>query len=357
MVFSQPLWLLAALVLPFIWILSRRKGKIGHTRLEDLPDRALSGSSRFLRHFPRVLIALAFIGLVLGLARPQRVYYEADTSVKSRDIIITVDKSGSMSAPIKGEMPKSIVSDPELDRDFPGKPKPGSSPAPSPQPGPYGGYYGRGGYDRSNSRLAMAQVAVLDFVKNRHANNTGDRIGVMLFDVYQYWSWPLTSDLKMVYRKVQFADQDMGSGTNFGDIDPGPIDAAMEHFGELGKARSKVIIMVTDGEDDLSPQTQDRLSKLLLDNHVRLYVIGVGETLANYDTPIIRFTDSVGGKVFRVERAGDLKSVFDQIDSLERSSIETYQTEKRQELFFDFIAFAVIFLCLGLLAQAAIVNE
>jgi hypothetical protein len=175
MVLSQPLWLLAILVLPVLWFVLRRVGKFGLPRVDQAP---VGVGSRFFVVLPRLLLALSFIALCLALARPQRVYYEPNQSVQARDIIIAVDRSGSMGAPIPGELPKSVVGETDLDREYPGKTA-DKDPTKSPARGPYGA-------DRV-TRLQVAQAAVLDFIRNRYIVNAGDRVGVLLFDFAPYF--------------------------------------------------------------------------------------------------------------------------------------------------------------------------
>jgi Ca-activated chloride channel family protein len=354
MVFSQPLWLLAILLLPVTWLLLRRRAKMGHPNLANVPSRAGVG---LLALLPKLLLSGAFLALCLGLARPQRVFFEADGTAQARDIIIAVDKSGSMSAPLDGYVPKSVVGDTELDREFLEKIGKSTKDTAASQPVRIpDGDEDEVPKDRV-TRIKVAKLAVLDFVRNRYLAKGGDRIGFMLFDIYQYWSWPLTHDLKMIYRMIQFADRGVGSGTNFGDIEPGPIDAAAAHFDELGKSSTRVVILVTDGEDRLSSDTRSRLEDIIEEKQIRFYVIGVGDRLANSDTPIIQFAQEVGGQVFRVEKAGDLTRVFKQIDALERSAIVAREIEKRQELFFPFVAVAVTLLILGLFTEALVLNQ
>lgn len=346
MVLSQPLWLLAILVLPVLWFVLKRIGRFG---LPSVDSNRVGVGSRFLQILPRLLLSLAFIALCVALARPQRVLLEADQTVQARDIIIAVDRSGSMGAPIPGDPPKSVVGETELDREYPGK-------TANKDPTKPVGTSGRPGSEGGINRLQMAQVAVLDFIRNRYIVNAGDRVGLLLFDYSPYLSWPLTHDLKMIYRKIQFAD-DLGGGTNFGSSDPGPIDAAVDHFKELGQATSKVVILVTDGEDSLTPEAFDRLTKKLKDNGIRLYVIGVGPSLAERDVDIMLLARSVGGEVFRVEQAGDMQTVFRTIDQMERSSVSVYSTERRDERFAAFAIAAILLFVLACLGEAIVLNQ
>lgn len=344
MIFASSEWLYALLLLPVFWLVLRRLGKTGTTSTAGLSARL---GSRLIMYGPAVLMSLGFIALVVALARPQEVYYESDVTVKARDIVIAVDKSGSMNAGIPGPLPKSVVGETDLDRDWPGMP---------PKPGDDKKKKAEDPYE-SHSRLQVAQAAVLDFVRNRYQVKAGDRIGVLLFDTDQYWSWPLTSDLKMIYRKVRFAEEGTGGGTNFGNMPPGPIDEAVKHFDELGKAQSRVVIMVTDGEDYLSTAAWDRISKQIAAYNIRLYVIGVGETMARSDPDIARLARSVGGQAFGATSSTDMQKIFQEIDKLERSSINTYGAQKRKELYFPFALAALALLFLAGCIQALILNE
>jgi len=218
--------------------------------------------------------------------------------------------------------------------------------------------YGYGADDpNAVTRIKLAQAAVLDFVRNRYLAHQSDRIAIMTFDIYQYWFWPLTDDLKIIYRNGKFISKIVGDGTNFGSIDPGPIDAAMSQFDEMGKARSKVIIMVTDGEDEISDEAMQRLIAKMTSHDVHFYVVGVGETLATQTVDIMRLADAVHGHVFRVEKAGDMQMVFQQIDALERSPIKVASTEKRDERFIYFAYAAFGLLALGCLTSMLVHNQ
>ncbi len=207
------------------------------------------------------------------------------------------------------------------------------------------------------TRIKLAQAAVLDFVRNRYIAKENDRIAIMTFDIYQYWFWPLTDDLKIIYRNGKFISRVVGDGTNFGSIDPGPIDAAISQFDDMGKARSKVIIMVTDGEDEISEDAMKRLTDKMNSHGVHFYVVGVGETLATQTVDVMRLADAVHGHVFRVEQAGDMQKVFQQIDELERSPIKVASTEKRDERFIYFAFAALGLLALGCITSMLVNNQ
>lgn len=348
MVLANPLWLTLLLLVPVAWFLFRRKGFVGFSDVRRL-GTAQGMGSRFFHMIPHLLLALAFVALTVALARPQKVHVLSGESFKARDIIIAVDKSGSMGGTLAGEMPERTTAETDLDKEMP--PRPPRKDMPQARD-PWGRPMEAG-----HRRIDAAQLAVLEFVRSRYIAQAGDRIGIMVFDTDQYWSWPITHDLKTIYRKGDFVNDGVGGGTNFGEMKPGPIDAAAEHFDELGKSVTKVLILVTDGEDMLSESTMKRLADILGERGIRIYVVGIGETLARRDVDIIRFVEAVGGKAFRVENAGDLPECFKTIDEMERSVVQVETSEKRDELFFYFAFASIVLLLLGTLGEALFLNQ
>src|SRR6202044_1302968 len=98
-----------------------------------------------------------------------------------------------------------------------------------------------------------------DFICQSYLTNSGDRVGLLEFSDSPTWLWPLTTDLKMPFRQAEFISYAAAGGTNFGEEPPGPIDYGAQMFRQLGQSKSRVFIMVTDGEDDLGPQVVARL--------------------------------------------------------------------------------------------------
>ena len=342
--FANPWWLLLLPLLPVPLFLFRNKGHLGFSDHRLLPQQRLS---RWLPLFPRLLTMASLAFLLVALARPQVAGPPTTRTIIGRDIEIAVDISFSMSAEFKGELkPEAPI--PGLDLpptiDTRGKPQIKRW-APKVED------------DGKVKRCDAAQHAVLQFIANRWRAQAGDRVGLILFDDRPRYGWPLTEDLRMIYRKGQFMQHGLGGGTNFGETPPGPIDLAEEHFKELGQSQTRVLIMVTDGEDELSSWAMDRLSQIIQKNNIRLYVVGVGETLAKKDVAIIRLAERNGGKVYRVEDSQAMINCFAEIDRTERSPITVAQDETRSDIFFYFAGAAAISLVLALLAGAIILNR
>lgn len=342
MTFAQPLWFGALMLLPLLFLL-KKKGYLGFS-----DNRLLGGQSRTLRlwtKLPLFLASLALTLLVVALARPQVAGEPVHKTTPGRDIIMAVDISYSMTFPFKGKLqlhetpPELAFKTPYLERRHEEKGLKFVAPKDGLQ------------------RIHPLQDALLRFIENRWVQKTGDRMGLILFDVRPRYGWPLTDDLRQLYRKAQFIQNNLGTGTNFGNSPPGPIDLAIEHFKESGQAKSKVLILVTDGEDDIDPETKYRLVRLLSENDIRLYLVGVGETLATKNVDILKVADAVGGKVFRVEDAGAMADCFATIDRMEKSEVTVSQMETRNDVFFYFVWAALVAFGLFLLAEVFILTR
>jgi Ca-activated chloride channel homolog len=343
MTFAQPLWFGALLLLPLLFLL-KKKGYLGFS-----DNRLLGGNSRFLRLLTKLPLALACLALtllVVAMAKPQIPGPPQHKTIPGRDIIFTVDISFSMTFPFKGSI-EPHETPPDLAFKTPFNERRHEEKGFQFTPPPPG----------KLERIHPLQNALLRFIENRYEEKTGDRIGLIVFDTQPRYGWPLTDDLRMLYRKAQFIQNNLGTGTNFGKNPPGPLDLAVQHFKESGQAKSKVIIMVTDGEDEIDTATQQRLIKLLKENNIRFYLIGVGETLTHKDVDILKVADGVGGKVFRVEDASSMAECFATIDKMEKSEVTVSQIETRDDIFFYFVWAALGAFGLFLLSEIFILTR
>lgn len=345
MTFAQPLWFAALLALPLL-LLFKKKGYLGFSDTSLLAT-SKSRVLRLLSKAPMILLALTAVLTVVALSRPQIPGDPIHRTIPGRDIVLAVDISFSMSFKFKGEIPPHAT--PEgLDFKTPfAERRRENKGLQLKQPDAKDGL----------QRIHAAQNALLRFVENRWLGKTGDRIGLIVFDVRPRYAWPITDDLRMLYRKMQFLQTNLGTGTNFGKNPPGPIDLAVEHFKESGQAKSKVLILATDGEDDIDPVTEARLFQLIKENNIRFYMVGIGETLSRQDVGIVKFTKKVGGQMFRVEDAQSLVNCFDTIDKLEKSEVTTSQLETRDDVFFYFAWAALLALGLFLLSEIFVLTR
>jgi hypothetical protein len=183
MTFAQPLWFAALTLLPLLFLL-KKKGYLGFS-----DNRLLGGQSRTLRlwtKLPLFLASLALALLVVALARPQVAGEPVHKTTPGRDIIMAVDISYSMTFPFKGKLelhetpPELAFKTPYLERRHEEKGLKFVAPKDGLQ------------------RIHPLQDALLRFIENRWLQKTGDRMGLILFDVRPRYGWPLTDDLTTV---------------------------------------------------------------------------------------------------------------------------------------------------------------
>ena len=318
--FADPLWLLAGLAIPvFVWLHHRRRAH-GALLASRLP-RATGAAWRL--HLPFYLRVIALLALILALGRPRLGYSWEEATTEGIDIQIVVDTSGSMGA-----------------EDF--QPK---------------------------NRLEVAKQVVRDFIAKR----PGDRIGVTIFGGTALTRSPLTTDRAMLDELVDSIELNtVQDGTAIGVA----LANAASRLKDSA-AKSKVIVLVTDGVNnagEIDPLSAAAVAKGL---GLRVYTIGVGrdgrvpvpahvrvpltgrvETRrvpmeVEVDEKLLRsIAERTGGSYFAAADPGTLRAVFDRIDLLEKTAMQVKRYIRYRESFQPFAWTAFAFLLLPLLAGA-----
>ncbi len=296
----QVLWLLAVVAgLGYLHFSGRLVGRPA-LRFSSLSVARRANVSRRLplRHLPAVLRLLVLALVILGLARPQSGRKEVEIKSEGIDIILSLDISGSMKA-----------------EDF--KPR---------------------------NRLHVAKSVAEEFVRGRR----GDRIGLVVFASTSFTQCPLTLDYDVVLSFLERVD--------FGAIDDGTAigTAIANGVNRLRRsdAESKVMILLTDGRNNagkIDPLTAAALAEA---ESVKVYTIGVGtdkEAPYPVDDPLfgkryVKIPASVdeatlreiaaktGAEYFRATTPEMLVRVFETIDELEKTEIETAEYVEYNEL-------------------------
>jgi Ca-activated chloride channel homolog len=194
-------------------------------------------------------------------------------------------------------------------------------------------------------RIDVAQETIKNFAERRK----GDRVALLVFDDDTYYHWPLTTDLKIIERKSQLLNKRSGGGTNFDGPSEssrgmGPLQASINHFKELGQAKTKVLVMVTDGESNISPTRFEELASQMEAMGVKIYVLGIGESWVNNGSMTMdlrRFVDRLGGTVIPVGDAVQMRTAFDTIDKLELSKVELEKSVSYREIYHYFLVLSV----------------
>ncbi|MCP4253137.1 MAG: VWA domain-containing protein, partial [Candidatus Scalindua sp.] len=306
MIIKDPLILCLIIVLvPLIlanYIFRKDRGIMRFSSLNYF-KRIEQGSSVKYRHILIALRVLIIIMLVVALARPQSGKAHSKVTTEGIDIILALDVSGSM-----------------LAEDFQLK-------------------------NKRRNRLYVSKEVVKDFIEWRE----NDRIGMVVFAGQAYTQCPLTLDYDVLLQFLEKVEIGMvEDGTAIGSA----IGVCVSRL-KTSKAKSKVVILLTDGRNNaggIDPLTAAELAKTF---DTKIYTVGAGtKGLAPYPTKnlfglktyrsiqidideegLTEIAKITGGKYFRATDTASLKEVYRQIDSLEKTKMEEAKYTEYSELF------------------------
>jgi Ca-activated chloride channel family protein len=289
--FAHPEALLLLLLVPLVAWWTGRRGRersVAYSSIDLLLSAGLAASP-WKRHGARALRLAALSLLVVALARPQTGRSKHTEYADAVDIMLALDTSGSMQA-----------------QDFVPK-----------------------------NRLFVAKEVVKDFITKR----TSDRIGLVVFAADAVTQCPLTLDHALLTQLVDAVDFGMledGTAIGMG------LASACNRL-RASEAKSKVIILLTDGQNNagmVDPMTAARVAASL---GIKVYTIGVGtrgrapipvddpvfgRRLISVDvdideTTLRKIADLTDGKYFRAEGRQELEGIYARIDELERTQVES----------------------------------
>jgi Ca-activated chloride channel homolog len=324
--FESPWWLIAALLGPVAVAAALWRER--HGRVVTFPGagrlgRAARSTRVRLRHLPTVLAALGLTTLALAQARPQQGSTRENVVTQGVDIVVALDVSGSMAA-----------------EDF--QPK---------------------------NRLEVAKVVVGEFVRRR----TQDRVGLVVFAGRSLTKAPPTTDTALLLRQLDDVKLDMlPDGTAIGS----GMATSLTRL-RRSKARSRVVVLVTDGSNnagEIDPGTATDIARAL---GVRVYSVLVGRggkvpmpmavqdaygrtvrrtvpVEVQIDPELLKkVAERTGGEFFNATDSASLRGIFDRIDRLEKSEIKTTSYRRYRELFPPVLLAGVLLLAAAGLAWAA----
>jgi Ca-activated chloride channel family protein len=310
MKFADPYLLLLLLAVPALLLLKTRLWRdAARTNFSDLGLFAGARSTWRLRFrwLPTLFRACALALLVIALARPQKGQAQTELPGQGIDIALVLDTSSSMSTTSFG----------------------------------------------ADSRLAVAQRVIKDFISGRK----DDRIGLVIFQNESLVLSPLTLDydaLKSLLDNVRSVNLNDGTAIGLG------VGEGLNLLRE-SRARSRVAILLTDGENNnttLQPLAAAKIAETL---GIRLYTIGVidprtrGRTNANVDEQALtQMATTTGGRYFSADSPQALAGVYQSIDQLEKSRVGRLQFASYDELAVYFLAGAVAILAAELALSATV---
>jgi len=320
--FAQPYYFLLLLLLPLLiwWQWKNKTLQNPNLRITSLGGiKAVKPTWRVrLRPLLKVLRSIAFVALVVAIARPQSSNVSESVDSDGIDIVLSVDVSGSMMAE-----------------------------------------------DLKPNRIEAAKQVANDFVDKR----ANDRIGLVIFSGESFTQCPITIDHNIV--KEQLASIKSGMLQDGTAIGMG-LATAVDRL-RNSKAKSKIIILLTDGVNNtglIDPSTALEIAKAY---KLRVYCIGVGtrgeapypvQTPAGIQKQMVpveideallkNIAAQTGGKYFRATSNSSLASVYKEIDQLEKSKVEVSSFKHFTDLFLPFAVIALICIVLEMLLRYTI---
>ena len=300
MVFANPTYLyLLLLLIPmigwYIWKLCKSQASLQVSSSEAFDAPGATSWKVYLRHVPFILRMAAVAVLIIILARPQSTNSWQNTSTEGIDIVLAMDISSSMLA-----------------------------------------------QDLKPNRLEASKDVAASFINGR----PNDNIGLVVFAAESFTQCPLTTDhtvLLNLFKDIQPGIIQDGTAIGLG------LANAVSRIKD-SQAKSKVIILLTDGVNnagEIAPVTAAEIAKTF---GIRVYSIGVGtQGMAPYpfqtafgvqyqDIPVEideatlkQVAATTGGQYFRATDNASLKEIYSEGDKMEKTKISVQQYSKKQE--------------------------
>ncbi len=301
---ANPSFLLLLLVIPIIWFWKRYKNKEDRAYMDmsNLNPFGQSTSWRiWLYRVMEIFKVLSYISLVIALARPQTMLKEEEIKAEGIDIMVAMDVSTSM-----------------LAEDF--------------QP----------------NRIEVSKQLAIDFVSKRNY----DRIGLVVFAGESFTQCPLTTDheiLQSFLGRLRCGMLEDGTAIGMG------LASAVNRLKE-SESESKVIILLTDGVNNKGYIDPLTAADIASQYGIKVYTIGIGSNArrtqfnfnfvrAELDEQLLReISQMTKAKYFRAETEKDLKEIYDEIDTLEKTEIEVSVYNRYTEEYGKFLLLGLLFL-------------
>ncbi|MFZ7115828.1 MAG: vWA domain-containing protein [Bacteroidota bacterium] len=319
MKFANPYFFLLFLLIPamiafYFFYLNKKRTQIQFPGFENFNGMHPSFRQRF-HYLPFIIKLLAFSLAIVALARPQSSLSGRDIKTEGIDIMMALDISSSMLAE-----------------------------------------------DLKPNRIEAAKKVAEEFIDSR----PNDRIGLVVFGGESFTQCPLTTDhsvLKNLFAGIQSGI--LADGTAIGE----GLGTAVNRI-RNSKAKSKVVILLTDGVNNvgsIAPETAGEIAKTF---GIRVYTIGVGTRgMAPYpfktpfgiqyqnvevqiDEPVLKkIATETDGKYFRATNTSKLKEIYSEIDKLEKTKIDVTEFHNYTEEFYPLALGALLLLVLDILLR------
>ncbi len=298
-----------------------------HTMNATLQISSLSGFEGmrksykyYLRHLPFLLRMMALGVIIFVLARPQSTSNWSNTTTEGIDIVMSIDLSGSMQA-----------------------------------------------QDLKPNRLDAAINVATEFVAGRH----NDKMGLVVFAGESFTQCPLTTDQSVLINLFKAIPQiELEDGTAIGM----GLATAIARIKD-SEAKSKVIILLTDGENNAGEITPETAAEMAKTFGIRVYTIGVGtngsapfpvqtafgtryqQVPVKIDEPLLKkIAADTGGEYFRATNNEALTAIYAKIDELEKTKIEKREYSKKTEEYWRYAVLALMLLMAEVLLRNTVLR-
>lgn len=291
-------WLLVLLPLPLIVRLFLPPGKVEHAALQvPFGDRILqataagSAVTKVTRSKGQNLFkTLLWLLVLLALARPQWLEPPVVREMPTRDLLLLVDLSSSMSQ--------------EDFTDLSGK---------------------------KVDRLSAVKEVLGDFLSKRQ----GDRVGLVVFGDAPFLQAPFTTDLSLARQLLDESAIGMaGPRTAFGDA----IGLGVTLFAESDMP-AKTIIALTDGNDTISQVPPVEAARVAIERDIRIHTVAIGDPTTvgedKLDEETLRnVAATAGGKYFFAADREQLSEIYNELDSIETREVDTLSHRPRLDIYY-----------------------
>ena len=320
---KQMFWLLLCIPLAILWYVLKYKKQTAAFKISSI--KGFETSNFWLPKLKHLMFAFRLLALaliIIALARPQTVDVSTKTkTTRGIDIVMAIDVSASMLAK-----------------------------------------------DLKPNRLDALKNVAGEFIKGR----PNDRIGLVEYAGESYTKTPITSDKSIVLRSLKDIKYNtiIAGGTAIGM----GLATAVNRIKD-SKAKSKVIILLTDGVNNSGFIDPNTASELAVEYGIKTYTIGLGtngmalspvalhrdgsfqyrKVKVEIDEELLKeIAEVTGGQYFRATNNKKLKEIYKEIDKLEKTDVEEFKFYNYEEKFRPLVLFAILFLMLELLLRFTI---
>lgn len=304
--YANPEWFWALSIIPILIVIYYFKEVYDNVEFKFSSSKGFGKPTllSFFRHIPFALTTVALAAFIIALARPQDQKSWEETQTNGIDMVISMDISSSM------EM-----------KDF------------------------------TPNRLEASKKIATEFIQSR----TNDRFGLVVFAAESFTQCPLTIDHDRIielFQDIRMGVLDDGTAIGSG------LATAVQRLKD-SDAKSKVIVLLTDGENNAGNITPKDAATIASTFDIKVYTIAIGKNgyqeqrgwyvyQSKVDTETLNdISEITGGKYYRAESEDALKNIYEEIDQLEKTELASFKYYKKTELFLPYVLLGILLLAIG----------